>query len=183
MEHFSSPRYEAGEFGGRETEPLLYRGEVTAYRFWSLSRRELRSVVLSNCTWTTDKIRANCGCFLYDTPTPHKGERCGFYGWTSPKVANQARMDAKFGLWDPPPYMRAALVFGAAAMSGRIIPGTKGLRAEKAKILGLVIPPYVMKLVAEDVEHLRAKGFKLFSTQAELLRQFPPEESLPWRTE
>lgn len=87
-------------------------------------------------------------------------DHCGIYGkynWTKANV-------------------NSSPVIGAIAASGRIVLGTKGFRAQKARILALSLPEYQS---LQEVETLQASvhyGVRLYANPTLMLQDFPPSD-------
>lgn len=90
---------------------------------------------------------------------PDAGCECGFYGWYSP-------VDSRLQLGS---------VFGAVEVTGRVLMGTHGFRAERARVLGLVIESATL---GAQVLRQRAEVslVPVFSSRAALLEQLPPDD-------
>lgn len=87
-------------------------------------------------------------------------DHCGIYGkynWTKANVTS-------------------SLVVGAIAASGRIVLGTKGFRAQKARILALSLPEYQSPQEVETLQASVHHGVRLYANPALMLQDFPPSD-------
>jgi hypothetical protein len=128
---------------------------------WSLGEQVARCLVPVSCPCY--------GCFVY---ARRHGERsahsapgadcgCGFYGWYSP-------VDSR--LMDGP-------VFGAVEVSGRVLMGTHGFRAERARVLGLVVDEGARSPASLALRRRAEVSLvPVFSSRAALLEQLPPDD-------
>ncbi len=121
-------------------------GEVVGWRAWKvvgppkLPRLYSVSAHGYECLWPThDYFRAVCKTPGCDTP----GERCscGLY------AAKSREHLAGLGYGAYGEEARYPKVIGEVASSGKVIPGTQGWRAEKGRILSLLVPFDLWKLV------------------------------------
>jgi hypothetical protein len=98
----------------------------------------------------------------HEAASPVRGCACGLYGWYAPD-------DTRIILAD---------VFGAVEASGRVLLGGHGFRAERARLLAVVIPDRhreyvrVRKLLAK----LEDAAVPVFADEAELVAHFPPDD-------
>jgi hypothetical protein len=103
-----------------------------------------------------------CDCFYCRRPKPHaapdSGCQCGFYGWYSPDDTR---------LMDRP-------VFGAIEVTGRVLLGTHGFRAERARVLGLVLPTWPPTDLLRD--YCKSRLVPTFDSRDELVAQLPPDD-------
>lgn len=89
--------------------------------------------------------------------------KCGFYAWYHPRDTRIVEAD----------------VFGAVEASGRVLLGAHGFRAERARLLGVVIPEDFAEhmLSARDLaERLGANGIPVFPSREKLLDRLPPDD-------
>lgn len=162
------------EFGSDARE--VYPGELIGYRYWNVDRsRRLRSMMIATVIWSRE-VKAACarewitilGNTTDNVPHDSPGVRCkcGIYGWYTPQAATGGSLLADL-------YNRLGVsIFGAVAVSGAIIPGTIGFRAERARILGVVDPKRRIDMTLyPDVARLDTPG--------DLIELFPPQE-VPW---
>jgi hypothetical protein len=107
--------------GDATVVPAALRG----YRTWRIDPSgQLASYALPYA-WRMGEQRAACfrpgyGC----VEAPSDTCMCGFYGWYSPHDTR----------------LMAGDVLGAIEVRGRVLLGTHGFRAERARVLGLVLP-------------------------------------------
>lgn len=162
------------EFEGSES--LLVPGALRVYRHWRLGTDGLLRAVSQGIEWPPDKeFVARC---LGTRPQPHSVPRqgCGCGVWA---------------YYDPEEMGNQGFIFGAIEVTGRVLLGEKGVRAEKAKILalapgdGAALKPWHSAEGAMAVLGL-GKGWETalaaryevpwFSERAELIEQFPPQD-------
>lgn len=74
--------------------------------------------------WASREITAKCGSYENKHPAPDSQCGCGLYGWYDPYWVAKAHVGTTMGVVE---------------FSGRILLGTKGFRAEKARIVGLAV--------------------------------------------
>lgn len=106
--------------------PAALRG----YRTWRLGEGGELLSTAHDYQWRTGIDRAECrrlvsGAQSHATPAPATGCSCGFYGWYDPTDVR----------------MVDAPIVGAVEVSGRVKLGSHGFRAERARVLGVVVPP------------------------------------------
>lgn len=147
------------DFGWSTSDATLHPpGELIGFRYWRMHSdgSSIESVTRPNHTWSIEGNVADCDTDISHVlarpadrdaeliphgESPAQWCKCGFYAWykASEAVRNHGRGD--FGLWNASLLSpTSVLIFGAIAASGRIIPGTTGFRAEKARLLGLMVP-------------------------------------------
>lgn len=101
---------------------------IAAYRGWTLQDGKL--LAFNDFEWTAGTNTAEC-IYSYDTDHKAPGElcSCGFYGVSGIEyISNIPARDNK------------KTILGQVEFWGKVIPGTMGYRAEKAKITGLFVP-------------------------------------------
>lgn len=111
------------------TGPELVVGTVRGYRRWDVRNGHLKAVSWGT-KWTAGVNTATCrmpfGRLFGGTHiTAGRGCSCGFYAYFHPKDA-----------------FYSGAVQGVVEGYGRVTLGSKGFRAEKARILGLVAPRF-----------------------------------------
>jgi hypothetical protein len=159
--------------GDATVVPAALRG----YRTWLLGR-DGGLLARLPYEWSFGQQQATClvgqtycDCYLCsalrDVPPPaHSapcdGCVCGFYGWYRPDDTR----------------LQHGQVFGAIEVTGRVLMGTHGFRAERARVLGLVAEESAFR--GGDIAALfRRAGQHLvpvYRTRAELLRALPPDD-------
>lgn len=147
----------------------LVPAELRGYRMWRLRGRELVATNSFNGPWDVE-MTAVCRRLSFaaassepvtEHDAPHDGCGCGIYGWYRPDSTRLHRGD----------------VFGVVAASGRVLLGDHGFRAERARILGIVIDverePYLLPVA----EHwLLERRVPVFARRQDLVDAFPPED-------
>jgi hypothetical protein len=100
-------------------------GALRGYRTWRIDPSgQLASYALPY-VWRMSEQRAACFRPGYHcAQAPADTCMCGFYGWYSPHDTR----------------LMAGDVLGAIEVRGRVLLGTHGFRAERARVLGLVLP-------------------------------------------
>lgn len=94
---------------------------------------------------------------------------CGFYAMHHMNDFRD-RFLCSLTSWSTSP----AFIYGAIEGSGSVLVGTKGFRAEKARILGLVIGN------SSIAKHLGARyKVPVFRSRRKMLREFPPIDTSP----
>lgn len=110
--------------------------------------------------------------YTHGTP-PDPVCRCGFYAYYGhmEKEYKQSR-----NIWNALPVLppsSGGLVYGIIEAYGKIILGTKGFRAEKARIVALVKPTDTMNI---DLENCFTEGsVEIFHSYRDLLDTYPPQ--------
>jgi hypothetical protein len=152
-------------------------GVLRGYRTWRINRSGKLASTAEPYLWRLSEQTAACvkpeailgpsglpcSCPICQTGRrPHGAPagdcECGFYGWYSPRDARLVE----------------APVFGAIEVSGRILLGTHGFRAERARVLGLVLPdgPW-----ADPLRWVcRANLVPTYGSRDELVEQLPPDD-------
>lgn len=93
--------------------------------------------------------------------SPDPGCECGFYAFYRPEEARNQR----------------GAYFGVIEASGTIIPGTKGFRAERARIAAVSIPWWSLDNNEKDEFRETYPSVEVFSYIGDLLAAYPPQES------
>jgi hypothetical protein len=158
-------------------EETVVPGVLRGYRTWRIDRSGRLGSTAVPYPWRLSEQTADCvppNAFLtpWGLPCPcsicQTGRRphgspardcvCGFYGWYSPRDARLVE----------------APVFGAIEVSGRILLGTHGFRAERARVLGLVLP---IEPWADPLRRAcRASLVPTYGSRDELVEQLPPDD-------
>lgn len=161
----------AADFG-TAASPTAYLGVMRVYRQWRwMPNWQLASAAM-NVTWPDAAHDARC-CSAYACV-------CGGFicvcGGRPPHPAPSA--DCRCGIWA---YYRPGerwytdrtpgLIWGAAQVWGRIIPGERGLRAEHARCVALVVPWQLRAAVGGALP-----GVALYADDVALLADHPPED-------
>lgn len=127
-------------------------GEVVAFRCWHVRTSRIRPPVLLSLTNGTawphnDWLHAECAA-LGDDNVPHEYDprrdgpcTCGIYAAVDRRQLSEHWHYNRFD----------GVVLGEVGLAGKIIPGTKAYRAEKARPLRLWLP-YVAWELAEPLE-------------------------------
>lgn len=159
----SSSAYDVG------ADPTFIPAEIRGYRMWTYRHDSgplLRAVAMGY-EWLRGVNKAFCA-YRDDHEAPVKdcratGHGCGFYGWHT---------GFPDGFEDPIRYP----VLGVIRVSGRIILGTKGFRAEKAEIEALA--PALPRTMQEGmVRDLAARyQVKYMSSGEDAFAEFPPND-------
>ena len=170
----------------------LALGTLQVYRSWRLFDDKVLYSVSFPTTWRSGEniARCNftqflCSCFacaraatpektpetMYSHSAPHEVCHCGFYGTYEPgyyidQLENWARL-AGATIQYPKMLFATGIQFGAIGvveLYGRVILGTKGARAEKARIVALA---------GFDVDGY--DDIPRFPSKEELLAAYPPQ--------
>lgn len=166
--------------GPETVVPAALRG----YRTWRITRDgQLRSTAFDYVWPTAGERKAECrrGPTARVVPVPgmpgiarledvedHRDEapgedcKCGFYGWYDPADAR----------------MVDAPVFGAIEVAGRVKVGGHGFRAERARLVALVVTPEMRTRVgaAELLRRLEVDEVPVYEDRPSLLADFPPDD-------
>lgn len=150
-------------------------GELRGYRMWNRHGRQLAATNLPHGSWDVQQT-AECRRLLAlyswsekQDHVPHRAPNdkcsCGIYGWYRPTTTRLHQGD----------------VFGVIAVSGRVLLGDYGFRAEHARILAVVPEPTdtsdaSLLELASFARHWIAQGVQVFGTREELLEAFPPDD-------
>jgi hypothetical protein len=119
-------------------------GEVVGFRAWYVKTSRLRPPVLTSLMnqvpWPHDDwMRATCDKFGDDGSIPHPEPcSCGIY---AARDRRELSRQWRYNRFD-------GVVIGECGLAGRIIPGTKAFRAEKARVLRLWLPFPAWELAA-----------------------------------
>src|SRR5688572_25634980 len=153
---------------------------MIAFRSWMMRDDELSSLTgmaAEDGGWASSTAIARCvdpfgRVDMAPRPThpaPAAGCTCGLYAYYRPVTEMFARPPIPFPLF---PGDRAhEMVFGAVEVAGRVILATRGLKAERMRILGLVIPD------AATAQRMAARYNVLaYSSPGALLADFPPQD-------
>jgi len=137
-------------------EPSLVPGVLRGYRTWGERYGGLRSTGMDH-TWggAAEVEQAMCQAWPLQTHSaPDADCKCGLYGWYDP--ADSRIVDAP--------------VFGVIEVSGRVILGTHGFRAERARVLAVTAEH------ADDRALFRQRGYTVYDTRDALLADYPPDD-------
>ena len=157
-------------------EPALIPAGLRGYRTWRINYRgELRSTLVRH-TWQLSGEQAVCHrtelldvsritkgvglAFDHGGSCPHPPCGCGIYGWYDPDDTRLAQ----------------AAVFGAVEASGRILMGTHGFRAERARVLAVSTEGLPDDVTAQLSERATWQGIAVFGDRAQLVEAFPPDD-------
>lgn len=163
--------FSQSEYSGEE-DILTIEG-VIGYRQWGYSHAGL--VSMKPADWSTGKLHARCERMLFEQnfkehKSPEISCYCGIYAHYLPLESYTRNYPA---------------VFGVIEASGKILMGTKGFRAEKAKILALggyghhnewfeVSIPEQSRYARESLlEFCDSIGVYYFDDVEEMIHQFP----------
>ena len=144
------------EFGG--FEPVV--GTVRAVRSFRVGASGELHPLYHDTPWDDPVVTARC--LLHDSPdhvAPEPDCVCGLYAYSGPYTARE----------DP----HARHVLGVVACWGRVVTGTRGLRAQHAAIEALWFGPRVPDTVVETVR-ARHPWVTLHRDRAAMLRAHPP---------
>ncbi len=164
-------------------------GTVRGYRSWSLHTEVVPSTVLpeafsdpyallptaTRCyltgayggEWHYRKLEAEC-CYsskfltrwpVHEVPGPDCS--CGIYAYWR----------CRQGQGDGP----AEGVYGVVECSGRIIMGTKGFRAQRARIIAVVANDTILNRVTSNCNPGPLNGVELYEDYASLVKDYPPD--------
>lgn len=146
-------------------QALLVPDALRGYRTWAgvTVDRRLRSTGVTHA-WSpacfvgeasAGEESARCLAVPQDQhPAPERTCSCGIYGWYHPDDTR----------------IVSAPIFGAVRLSGRVVLGTHGFRAERASVLALTVADPLVR------HELRLLGYPVYDSRAELLEAFPPED-------
>lgn len=106
----------------------MVSASLRGYRSWRVDVKPqilLKSVGITSMSWPTKELEAKCA---YDvsgkghSSSPYEECKCGIYGWYQPEWTS---------------LYHSGSVMGVVEYSGKILMGTRGFRAEKAKIVAI----------------------------------------------
>lgn len=151
------------EYSGEEV-PLV-PGGLRVYRDWRISPYGRLFAVSWPMEWTPGVNKAVCNHkpishsvspyadlnFLH--PAPYRDCSCGIYGKYKPEGC-----------------------YGVAELSGRMILGTKGARAEFGRPLAISAPPDLIPSSIVDLAKAKYPDVKWFTNQFDMLDEFPPQD-------
>jgi hypothetical protein len=142
-------------------------GEIRALRTFRIGPGGVLYPVFTNGPWMPGTNTSVCRLpsFLVGDDPPHRapapGCSCGFYAYgTEPAAAE---------------YPQARHVLGVVSCWGRVIAGTRGLRAERARIEALWMSASVPPELVTDVT-ARYPSTRIHADRREMLAQHPPTE-------
>lgn len=122
-----------------EGEVPDYAEIIRAYRKGE-GQLDLRSAFHQDIVWHGGRLEARCSSEKAHT-APAEGCTCGIYA-----LADTNRLIDGFGFGE------GAHVLGVVALSGKVIPGSSGWRAQRAKVIGLFNDPTMpIKLIAAKI--------------------------------
>lgn len=160
-------------------EPALIPGALTGYRTFSLNGSgQIKSTNVDHVWDNADQtarclqLAARCRCPLCTSLSavmgghpavaePHAAPAvdcaCGIYGWYAPDDTRIVPAD----------------VFAAVRVEGRALLGTHGFRAERVRLLGVVLPEGHRP---DGLQQLISQGVTVHETRTALLKAYPPED-------
>jgi hypothetical protein len=164
-----------------EVEPVL--GAVSWNMFWSgpeikadictydpMWQRWLDAPMAGVASAATSEIAPGGTIRASQHKTPVPECTCGIYGWYTPEAAL---------------YEHTGDVVGVVEVSGRVLLGTTGFRAERAKIIAITMNPrsatvektrQFMKLGAEGTRYAGVERLSVFAGGIEAMRlRYPPD--------
>ncbi len=140
-------------------------GEVYALRTFRINTDDGALVPVAqpgeHRAWADGAVEANCARGR-DHVAPDEDCRCGVYAFAS--VADITRQ-----------YGQGQRVLAVVACHGKIIAGTKGLRAQRARIVALWLSPQLSRTLRDKVV-AHYPHLPLFSSRSAMLAEFPPTE-------
>lgn len=181
------------------TAPTMWQGPETVvpgalrgYRSFRVGSHEDQAALLSTGVpnaWTSPTLTARClkptpigtveqdcacdFCEMSKHASPQADCACGIYGWYRPDDTRIVR----------------ANVLAVVEVSGRVILGTHGFRAEKVRIVALSFEyqreRYSLSFYDDDAPRHRLhdiarwckdNGIQTFATNAEMIEAYPPED-------
>lgn len=142
----------------------LIPGTLRGYREWRPARLELRSL-FHDLPWTSGLQAARCAgysddvsgrCRRDDGRIPGSTCSCGFYAH-----------------YEMPRAFPGYTVWGVIQAQGRVVLGTQGFRAEKARIEALYAPWLTRPAhLARALKY----GVPVFASRQRFLRKYPPSD-------
>lgn len=140
-------------------------GEVYALRTFRINTDDGTLVPIAQPAeyraWADGSVTATCARGR-DHLAPDEGCRCGVYAFGS--VAEIARQ-----------YGQGQRILAVVACHGKIIAGTKGIRAQHARVVALWLSPGLSATLRSAVT-ARYPQVPLFSSKAAMLAEFPPSQ-------
>lgn len=148
------------EYSGRALVPGTLRG----YRSWRVTLDEgLLMAVNFDYTWQPGENHATCldwpPTFQTEHQAPQLNCTCGFYACYSPATTQ----------WG-----QAIPFMGVVELSGRMVLGTRGVRAERARIVAS-LQPYWPARAAERIKDMYP-DVKWFRNHEDMVEAFPPQD-------
>jgi hypothetical protein len=147
-------------------EPALVPGELRGYRQWRCVGPQLLALNIAHGEWIRPELEAVCRRAIFcghSVPAhqaPDKACGCGIYGWYGPDSVWRQ------GYWNQ------GGVFGVIAVSGRVLLGDYGFRAQRARIVALAADVEVPGLR----EYWTSRGVEVFGSRAKLIAAYPPDD-------
>lgn len=154
------------------TEHLILES-VLGFRQWSWIRNQLIGTM--SVDWNKGYLEAECKSYCQEAEISHSspdpGCQCGIYAHYLPLES----------------YTNRYGVFGVVEASGRILMGTKGFRAEKAKIVALagfgevnqwfeVVVPGIPDTTRGLIDFATSIGVPYFPTVEKMIQEFPQKD-------
>jgi hypothetical protein len=153
------------EYSGKEE--TLVPGTLRGYRVWktNFAGDRLWSTNILNSAWNNDINEAKCAApgnaYVRDHIAPVHRCACGFYAKYNP-----------FDLKDIVNSVLGGCVSGAVDFHGKIQLGTRGFRAQYAKIVAISIDTWLLN--TDDLLH--AYGVPVYDSMDSLVKDFPPSD-------
>lgn len=142
---------------GYRTWDITGGGELASLRLpyrWQFGAQRARCLA-QDCNCWVCRLRPGFG---EHHDAPNAGCECGIYGWYAP---NDTRL-------------MGGSVFGAIEVTGRVLMGTHGFRAERARVLGLVIEGPALLSILYD--RCRDNLVQIYHSRSELIAALPPDD-------
>jgi hypothetical protein len=158
----------------------LLTSELRVYRSWAATATGLKAVTAHD-DWPLAG-QAEAHCWFENHPAPADLCSCGLYGYYRPAAIPEC------GFTGVP-------IFGVAAASGEVVLATRGLRAQRMRILAIVLEPGFRTfrrmteqifvpavgrnhpaVVADLAELAERSGIPVYSSREALLADFPPQD-------
>jgi hypothetical protein len=154
-------------------ESAVVPAALRGYRTWDIHDGQLESL-RSDYRWTFGEQAAQCRALActclfcnvgreraleaggHDVPAEACG--CGLYGWYAPGDTR----------------LMSGQVFGAIEVTGRVLMGTHGFRAERARVLGLAL--YGQGLSPKLIDACRDSLVPTFPSRLALIEALPPDD-------
>jgi hypothetical protein len=146
----------------------LIPGALRGYRTWRIDGPKLLTSSIIPSVWLPGEKQAEC--LRHDSlprcpesTVPNAGCRCGIYGWYRPDSRSV------YGLMP---------VFGVIEAYGRVLLGSHGFRAERARVVAICPGGRIerSRRLLEMFDYQRSIGVDVYDTVESMLEAYPPDD-------
>jgi hypothetical protein len=170
---YTLPAFQTAACSG--SGPGLVPGRLRGYRRWMLLDSGRLESIAGYGSWGARGLTAECKATFHRAAaghaTPDMHCQCGIYGWYRPELIGDGMVcscRSHHSTGSSFPY-----IVGAIDATGTILLGSKGFRAAKARIAGIVVEP--TSYAATIVPTMHPDG-PIFPTVEALVAALPPDD-------